>query len=125
MRDSRKKCLVCGGLFPPYRPYHKFCDNECRKVAYKSWYAYKPKPTKEKKCKFCSKPFLTNDGKRKYCTTECQLKANFEKRKPKLKRCPSCGNTFKTASYLKKYCKTSCYLKARDKRNELNKVSRS
>lgn len=122
MTDNRKKCLICKSLFVPYRPYQKYCDDDCRKAAYKNWYSYKPKPTKERECKLCGNTFLTNDSKRKYCTTECYLeKNNLTKKKLKSKVCPICKKTFKTTSYIKKYCNIACY--KRNKRNEHNKVS--
>ena len=118
--DTRNKCAyeLCQSLFVPYRSFQKYCSDECREKDTFTRYRYKRRKTKEKKCLACGKVFLTNDGKRKYHSAECQLKANYTKKSPKLKRCPTCKKSFKTTSYIKKYCDTPCYIKAKEKRNE-------
>ena len=123
--DTRKKCAyeLCQSLFVQYRPFQKYCSDECREHDTFTKYRYKRRKTVEKKCKNCGKVFLTNDGKRKYHSSECQLIANYQKKNPKLKTCPTCKKTFPTTSYIKKYCNESCYLEARRQRNESNKIS--
>jgi len=126
-QDDRINCALCKSLFSPYRPYQKYCSNECRNGAHKGCYTYKSKPTKEKKCLSCDKTFLSNDSKRKYCSPNCRLKVNlYTKRKDHKMICPICQKTFMTTSYIKKYCTTLCYKEARRLRNQEygNQISR-
>ena len=113
------KCLSCGSLFKPYRPYQKYCSDECRLKVNKVKYRYVLKKTRAKVCIQCGKHYLSNDSKRKYCSDKCCQDANFYIKTKKHKMiCPVCGEDFVTAHYAKKYCSNVCYVKARDKRTE-------
>jgi len=115
--DIRKTCVyeLCKSLFIPYRSFQKYCSNECREHDTFIKYRYKRRKTIEKKCENCGKIFLSNDSKRKYCSSICQL---YTKRKGHELTCPICKKSFTTTSYIKKYCNTLCYKEARRLRNQ-------
>jgi len=107
--ENAKLCL-CGRVFTPYRPYQKYCNDDCRvKYSTGKHSRYIKKDVETKTCQECGKPFDTNDGKRKYCKDKCYLKHELKRRKPKVERtCPTCGTTFKTSHWSKRYCKDEC-----------------
>lgn len=106
--DENKLCL-CGRVFEPYRPYQRFCNEDCRNLFWRTHSHYKKKDIKTKICKECGNPFDTNDGKRRYCKDACYLKHELKRRKPKVKRtCPTCETVFKTSHWSKRYCNDEC-----------------
>ncbi len=113
-------CKQCGEVFEKYRPYHKYCNIECRNIMYKRKYTYIKKKIKNRKCKMCGDAFKTNDAKRKYCSTKCYLDYQEKYYKPvdAIKRiCPVCKEPFETTHHAKIYCSPECYKLKRDLRN--------
>lgn len=120
---DRKKCPICNSYFEPYRPYQKYCCNDCRLGAYKIIYKYKIKETVLKTCKQCGKEFLTNNKNKIYCSNACmtEYQNNFYKKKEKKKRkCLICGKEFLSTHHAKKYCCHECYIVAAEKRRNGN-----
>jgi len=101
---AMKRCL-CGEMFEPYRPYQRFCNDDCRNLFWKTHSHYKKKEVITRMCKECGTPFETNDRKRKYCKDKCYELHESKRRKPQQKRiCFYCGEEFLTSHWLKHYC---------------------
>ena len=114
---AMKRCL-CGRMFEPYRPYQRFCNDECREKYWKVKSYYVKKEVITRMCNECGTPFETNDRKRKYCKDKCYELHELKRRKPKQKRvCPACGETFETSHWSKRYCKDACKRRARNANN--------
>lgn len=72
-RKERKHCKECGGEMD--RRNKSFCSRSCRNV-------YESRVPKEidKICVVCGKSFIANRPTRKYCSDECNWKAQAKRR---------------------------------------------
>lgn len=100
------KCIVCGKEFTKKSPQQKYCSLKCQ---YKFWNKSKnrklaPKGLQKKICLVCKKEY-TGKSYSKYCSYECQQKADHS---PILaKQCIYCGRVF----YPKMPWQKVCHLK--------------
>lgn len=75
-----------------------------------------------KQCAFCGKEFSANHRGRKYCCTECLLKANTQPHKqPTKKICPVCKSEFITPYSQRVFCNDVCQKKDLKNRNKREK----
>ena len=86
-----------------------------------------------RKCSYCGKEFLATTGNRKYCSKECQTKAQIErqmaaywkkkeKKEPAAKKCAFCGGEFISKNERRVYCCEECTKKAQKKKSLQHKV---
>lgn len=86
-----------------------------------------------RKCYYCGKEFLATTGNRKYCSKECQTKAQIErqmaayrkkkeKKEPAAKKCAFCGGEFMPKNERRVYCCEECTKKAQKKKSLQHKV---
>lgn len=86
-----------------------------------------------RKCSYCGKEFLATTGNRKYCSKECQTKAQIErqmaaywkkkeKKEPAAKKCAFCGGEFMPKNERRVYCCEECTKKAQKKKSLQHKV---
>lgn len=90
---QNRPCVICGKLFPPKRPWGKFCSSHCREK--------KGSAEKRRKLPPPRRP-IGHDG------------APFGE-----KDCPTCGVRFTSTRSTKKYCSHTCFRK-RMSRNWMN-----
>lgn len=67
-----------------------------------------------KKCKWCKKPFTSNNPIKVYCTRKCyqeHFETIYKKKESDTRSCVVCGNKFMTTHQYKKYCSKNCYRK--------------
>lgn len=85
-KNREETCRQCGKVFVTTNHNQKYCSVECRDKAYKEK-PYKPLGTRVFECEFCGDLF-ESDTKRRFCTPECRLKYEREKKKPKKTKKP-------------------------------------
>lgn len=113
-------CEICNKQFVKYRSFHSVCSDRCRRIkTERNHYGYELKKDVKKKCKNCSKEFVSNNKKKVYCCTECAVAYNKEHRIKKETQtcvCGVCGSEFETTHHAKKYCCDDCYKEAKRRR---------
>ncbi len=116
-----KVCVVCGEEFQPRHGNQK-AHIECKKqLAILRGYKYrehKSQPVVQKICLYCGKTFDTNLKYKKYCNSECTIKAGHQigrTRRTQEERnsrpqitCVICGKLFTTSRKRFRYCSDEC-----------------
>ena len=84
-KENFRSCAICGEIFKPRCPNHKYCSAICRDKANKEKHlkSYKKRSLKHRICKICGKEFITNSGNRVYCSNECAKLGNLRLYKSK------------------------------------------
>ena len=86
-------------------------------------------PEQTKTCKMCGMEFILTRQDQKYCSEECRVKWNSQRKKPQKKgpylecgpaQCPICGKKFvrTTDDRRKVFCGRSCSAKSREARRK-------
>ena len=117
--DETGICKICGSQFVKYRPYQKYCSDDCRYEATSQEYTYKIKPSRMVVCPICKREFITNNKKKRFCSILCQerdKKMHYKPMPETARVCPVCNKTFYSSHGGKKYCSNECYIKARSQR---------
>lgn len=107
----------CSRLFAPYRSFQLYCSQKCRDGSKSKRKRYVKQPERNVECAECHKVFVTNDGKRHYCSSTCYEKHERDRRAESEERtCIVCNKVFSTTHWSKRYCSEVCRMEARQMR---------
>ena len=112
-RSVDVKCSHCGSGFdsgPRRGPIGRYCSVGCRAAASRLRYP----PSGVALCVRCGKDFprpVSKAGQfanQKFCSSECRLKAGYERRMADALPCARCGDALPVPGHRRKYCSDDC-----------------